>query len=75
MNGLVLWVPLQYINFRFVPMRWRVLFIDIVHFFWCVACTLSPTCICTTVHLLPFVGVQGHLHVRRDYGIEECKRS
>ena len=35
-NGLVLWVPLQYINFRYVPMRWRVLFIDIVHFFWCV---------------------------------------
>ena len=33
-NGLIVWVPMQYINFRFVPPMWRVLFIDIVHFFW-----------------------------------------
>jgi hypothetical protein len=43
MSGLVLWVPLQYINFRYVPMRWRVLFIDVVHFFWCALVTSSTT--------------------------------
>ena len=41
-NGLILWVPLQYINFKFVPMQWRVLFIDVVHFFWDIyLCTIS----------------------------------
>eukprot|EP01052_Picozoa_sp_SAG31_P058070 SAG31_NODE_17541_length_667_cov_0.899648_1_plen_54_part_00 len=25
---------MQWINFRFVPLQWRVLFIDLVHFFW-----------------------------------------
>ena len=34
-NGLLLWVPMQWINFRYVPLKWRILFIDIVHFFWC----------------------------------------
>jgi hypothetical protein len=85
LNGLVLWVPLQYINFRYVPMRWRVLFIDVVHFFWCAlarrpCAALAPPLRCS----LPLSSraqqasngahVQGHLHVRADHGVEERQR-
>lgn len=68
-NGLVLWVPLQYINFRYVPMRWRVLFIDVVHFFWYVSRTFALAV--GGVQPLNLARVQGYIHVCGDDGIEE----
>ena len=41
-NGLLIWVPASLINFRYVPSQWRVLFIDLVHFFWDIyLCTIT----------------------------------
>ena len=65
LNGLVLWVPLQYINFRYVPMRWRVLFIDVVHFFWC-ALACRP---CAALALL------SPALVARSASLERCARA